>query len=528
MRRGGNGEPRRGFGRHVSAWTFRQAAVAIVLAAGLSLGGAATAYAAQYSPSPGEVIRIRPNKQLFVTLCALYAAGYPEMPSHIPPQLQQLVRQLATMSDPQVVALRQFYQQHKKATPSATLKPYISLAMVVGPPPHFHYVVPESGIPPSVNDLKGFRGLLGAFYTQDNIDRLWKQVKPFYEADAAQIRGPVSQVVTEEKAYIRRMYAFQGGRTFTVDVDPLIGSATNFRIYSERYRIAVNPAEPGTVAAIRRAFLYFLVDPIVFNAQGEVDRLHYLQYYARKAPRLPEDYKYDFASFVDECLVRAMLLRMGNFSPPQLAGTLQRDDRDGYVLVRPLYEALKGYQHSQVSFLQYFPTLMKSINVKQEGEREAQIDFAPAAGEPVTPKQARADKIFRLLNEANQDIATQQEKQAISLFQEVLQLDPKNTQAMYGLGVASALNGQGERAHELFEQVVASAQKAYVDPSTLAWSHVYLGRMNDLAGRRARAVSQYRAALAVSGLPTAARQAAESGVKRPYTPGVKTQHTTPH
>lgn len=528
MCRGGDGEPRRGSGRHVSARGLRQSGVAIALAAGLLLGGAGAAHAAQYTPSPVEVIHIQPNKQLFVTLCALYAAGYPVMPSHIPPAMERLVRHLATLHDPQVAALHQFYERHKKATPSATLKPYISLAMIVGPPPHFHYAVPESGIPPSVNDLKGFRGLLNAFYTQDHIDQLWKQVKPFYQAEAARLRGPVSQVVTEEKAYIRRMNAFQIGRMFTVDVDPLIGSTTNFRIYSETYQIAVNPAEPGTVAAIRRAFLYFLVDPIVFNAQGNVDRLRYLQYYARKAPRLPEDYKYDFVSFTDECLVRAMLLRMGNDSAAQIEGTLERDDRNGYVLVRPLYHALKGYQHSQISFFRYFPTLMKSINVKEEGEREAQINFAPAAGQTMTAKQAKAEKIYRLLDEANRDVATQQEKRAMSLFQEVLGLDPKNTQAMYGLGVASALNGQGVRAHQLFEQVVKSAKRNYVAPSTLAWSHVYLGRMNDLAGRRAQAVSQYRAALAVSGLPAAARQAAESGVKRPYTPGVNPQHTTPH
>ena len=59
------------------------------------------------------------------------------------------------------------------------------------------------------------------------------------------------------------------------------------------------------------------------------------------------------------------------------------------------------------------------------------------------------------------------------------------------------------------------------DPSILAWSHVYLGRLHDFADERDQAVSEYEAALAVDGAPEAARAAATRGVSAPYAPPSK-------
>ncbi len=527
-RRGTAGEPRHGSEGSFFASTVRRLALPVFLAAALMLGAAGRAAAAPPRPSAPGSIRVQPNEQLFATLCALYASGYPELPANISPQMRQVVTRLQSMQDPSVAALRAFYEKHKLQTPEATLSRYVSLAMVVGPPPDFHFTVPDEGVPPDVRQLQGFRPLLRVFYHREQIGKLWRTVEPYYQAQAGKLRGPVANVVTLETAYIRRMNRFEGTRTFTVNVDPLIGSITNFRIYSERYEIAVNPAVPGAMIEIRHAFLHFLLDPIVFNEEGAVDHLVYLRYYARKAPRLPDRYKYDFVSFTDECFVRAVQLRINQLSGAQLRAVLTQDDRDGYVLVRPLYNALADYEKSQEPLLRYFPKLMDSIDVQREGQREDHIAFAPAGNGPVSPKEAKADQIARMLSEGSNDIATKKEKQAIAIFENVLKIDPKNTRAMYDLGVAEALSGNGARAHQLFKQVVDSVGHGYVDPSVLAWSHVYLGRMNDLAGRRTQAVSQYQAALSVAGIPDEAREAAKAGMKRPYTPGQSHPSKTPH
>jgi hypothetical protein len=63
-----------------------------------------------------------------------------------------------------------------------------------------------------------------------------------------------------------------------------------------------------------------------------------------------------------------------------------------------------------------------------------------------------------------------------------------------------------------------SGTTAATDPLALAWSHIYLGRMNDLDGNREQAVEEYRAALAVDGAPEAARAAAQRGIAEAYQP----------
>jgi hypothetical protein len=74
----------------------------------------------------------------------------------------------------------------------------------------------------------------------------------------------------------------------------------------------------------------------------------------------------------------------------------------------------------------------------------------------------------------------------------------------------------------LFSRVIASAPtttpdaSAQLDPSNLSWSHIYLGRMYDVEGRRELAIGEYRSALAVTGAPESARAAAQRGVDTGY------------
>jgi len=116
---------------------------------------------------------------------------------------------------------------------------------------------------------------------------------------------------------------------------------------------------------------------------------------------------------------------------------------------------------------------------------------------------------------------------AASTFEKVLAKYPDQPHAFYGLAVASLLNHDAPRAQELFEKLVSpphtgatdsAGSPATSDPSILAWSHVYLGRLHDFADERDAAVSEYEAALAVDGAPEAARAAATRGVTAPYAP----------
>jgi len=507
----------------------RPGSIAILL---VMLLAAATATArAQVSASgaPGQkpLIRVTTSPQIFATLCALYAAGYSTLPADASPQLKEMALQLGTLQGPAVTALREFYRTHRLPSDSDTLARYVSFAMVVGPPPFFQYVFPTNQLPPDVHSLDGFQKLLGDFYTEDHIGRLWTEVKPYYQAQTASLRGPVSSVVSLAVGYARRMNSFTGSRRFTVYVDPLVGAETNFRIYSESYEIAVNPGSPAAIGDIRLAFLHYLLDPLAFSNPAIIESKKYLFNFAVRAPRLPGEYREDFVAFTDECLVRAVALRLASLFPAARQAALTQEDRDGFILVRPLYNGLDAYESSLGSLADYFPQWIASIDVKAEAARDQQIVFspAPAGASRPAPQESTPGRIEQWLALGNRQIAAQDGKEAVTTFEGVLQFDPGNTRAKYGLAVASAMTGQAERARQLFEQVASSPSS---DPSARSWSHVYLGRMNDLSGHRPEALVQYRAALAIAGIPPTARAAAEEGIKQAFTAEKSDSGATQH
>ena len=76
------------------------------------------------------------------------------------------------------------------------------------------------------------------------------------------------------------------------------------------------------------------------------------------------------------------------------------------------------------------------------------------------------------------------------------------------------MQGDPKDSEADFQDVLHSSK----NPRTLAWSHIYLGRLYDTKdpAERQMAVSQYKAALATPGVQPDAKAAAEKGLKTPF------------
>lgn len=493
--------------------SLRRGRAWVVLCA-LVVLGAARLHAEAEQPEPA--IRVQPSPQLFAVLCALYAAGHP-VPATLSPASAAVVERVRSLRGPTVEQLRQFYAAHRDPSAADTLNRFLSFALEIGPPPNFPFLTARNVLPPEVRALEGLQPLLAAFYREQPIGQLWRELQPRYQQQALHLQAPLAQFVRLGTGYLRQLELEENGRSFTVLVEPLLDDTTQFRIYGERYVVAVDPARPQILADLHHAFLHFLLDPLVFRHRAEVNTKRFLLNYAVRAPRLPEPYRNDFVAFADECLVRAVELRLAKRSPSEIASELDRNDRDGYTLVRPLYQALARYAESELNFEDYFPELFRSIDLSVESRREEQIAFAPG-------EQARSEAepaggtLSYWLAQGDRQIAEHDGAGAIESFEQALAKDPDNPRALYGLAVASLLTGQAQRARGLLERLAQNSVVAQQDPEVAAWAHVYLGRLDDLQGRREEALAEYRAALGLRGVPEAARRAAESGLQAPYRP----------
>jgi tetratricopeptide (TPR) repeat protein len=290
--------------------------------------------------------------------------------------------------------------------------------------------------------------------------------------------------------------------------------------------------DPGARAnAIQHAYLHFMLDRLVLRQRPLLDRKASLLSVAAGAPRLPMEYRDDFVAFTDECLIKAVELRLRHLTGAPLEAALQDADQSGYILVRPLVAGLQKFEKAEPAMSYYFPDLIAGIDFDAERTRAQGIKFAAVqpnaeADEIHGPGSGPASELERWVAEGNREIANKNASAATATFEKALAKYPNDPRVEYGLAIASVISGDGDRAEELFEKVVSppastgqgAQETASSDPSAIAWSHVYLGRIHDLSDERDMALSEYRAALAVNGAPEAARVAAQNGINAAYKP----------
>jgi len=482
-------------------------------------------------PAGATTVSVETHHQLFATLCALQAAGFEKEVSDagFHPLRRTLRNQLLRGQGPATEALTKYVAEHRLPDPAATLSRYVSLALVVGPPPKFAYTFRRDELPPDVAPIENFNELLASFYVEARIDRLWAQVQGEYEGEMDRLGPTVRQIVGTASGYLRELLTPTNPRRFIVVVEPLIGARTSFRSYGTNYFVVVSPRAAPPVDDIQHAFLHFLLDPLPGRYPNTVQAKRPLLDIAARAPRLPTTYSSSLSAWVVECLVRAIELKLRKPTAEQLSAILAEADSDGFVLVRPFYRELEAFQQAEPAMSFYFPDFLRGVRTSQELKRLEGVQFtskAPAVSDtaeaidaPVGPSANLNTELAAWLAEGDRAIASQDAAGAVVVFERVLATYPGQPRAVYGRAVAALLQNDVERARELLGKLVRSAPDAATerpDPLVLAWAHVHLGRIHDVEGDRELALSEYRAALAVEGAPEAARLAARRGLEKGF------------
>ena len=481
--------------------------------------------------APVTNVTVDGNEAMFTTMCALLAAGFESDVSaekwH--PLRARLREQMQHQEGPAVDAVREFYQQHVSLDPGATLSRYIWFGLVAGPAPKFQSTLRRDDLPPEVIVLEGFSEILSNYYQEQKIGQLWRQLQPIYNREIERLHDPISQIVFVGTGYLRQLQDMSNPRTFTIIVEPLVGRITNVRNSGDHYSIVLSGADDIPTDVVRHAFLHFLLDPLPLRYSHVVAVKKVLFEKAALAPRLAPDLKDDFASYFAECTVRAVELKLKRVSPGEREAAMDRDDEDGYVLVRPLFRVLGNYEKSEPAMALYFPEMVRAIDAVTEAKRIAAIQFAPAevaknaddpASEEVTRRRVAqpttvpndAEAILAL-TEGERRIAEKNPRAAEASFQKVLAKYPDQIRAWYGLGLVALLDRDGPRAKQLFGRLTTGEHAATQDPMVMAWSHIYLARIYDDEGQQELAKTEFHAALAVEGAPVQTKLVAQKGLE---------------
>src|SRR5580698_438207 len=330
--------------------------------------------------APVTNVTVDGNEAMFTTMCALLAAGFESNVSaaNWHPLRARLREQMQHRQGPAVDAVREFYKEHVVRDSGATLSRYIWFGLLSGPAPRFEMTLKRDDQPTEVLALEGFSEILSNYYKEQKIGQLWRGLQPIYNGEIAKVHDPVSQIVFVTTGYLRQLQENSSARTFTIILEPLVGRITNVRNSGEHYSIVLSGSDDIPTDIIRHAFLHFLLDPLPQQYPHVLAVKRQLFEKAALAPHLAPDLKDDYEAFFAECLVRAVELKLKKLSPGEREAAMDRDDEEGYVLVRPLFNALTKYEASEPSMALYFQDLVRSINVTTEAKRIDGIKFTYA------------------------------------------------------------------------------------------------------------------------------------------------------
>ena len=514
-------------------------------------GGASSSKNARaMSPeSLGSAVTLETNEQMFDMSVALNACGYDTDLADSDPVRVAVRRDLDEViaGSPAAQASRRAlcaYVDEHRLSGARDLAQYVSLALYLSPPPELETTAEQPDMPPDALQVVNMLPQLRAFAKDAGLIGLWQRHRKEYNTLSDKAHDPVTQMIAGTNIYLRLPASSYDGRRFVVVEEPMLAPDTpNARIYATDYVIEVSPSKTGDLRLddIRHTYLHYEIEPLVYAKQSSMERLMPLLKPMQKAP-VDFTYKTNLVALLTECLIKAIEARTMTLKEArpvlskefkghmdaaydQAVASYERrttalrqqqvelDMQQGWILVDYFYDKVEQMEHDQIGLKEDIGEMVYGMDVGREQHHASQIAFLPeGSGELVT----RAPRQPTGLMLAEKKMMEGDVAGAEAIATKALD-DPKqdHAEAKYVLARVQLMEGQPEDSLATFEEVLASSK----NPHTLAWAHIYIGRLYDTEPNRPKAMQEYRAALAVQEgqpIPQDAKMAAEKGLKAPF------------
>ena len=504
----------------------------------------------------GSAITLETSEPLFYLAVALNVCGYDaDLAASAPVRLkirEEINTALAGSAQARDSrdALCSYVRLHTLADSGLNLAQYISLSLYLNPPPELTPSVAETELPPDSTQIVNILPLLRTFSEDVHLHAIWVEHRPDYEDLTNRIHDPLTKMILNTNIYLRLPVSSYDGRRFLVLLEPMLApSATNARVYGTDYIVVASPSgEPlGAVHMdqIRHTYLHYLVEPFVYSRAAAMQRLQPLMKAVQDAP-LDFTYKSDIVALITESLIKAIEARtmdVGLTKPKHPDAVKQRADierynaemaeydrqseiirrkaadldvRQGWVLVNYFYDKLGQMEKESISLKDDIGEMVYGMDVDRERHTAEQVVFLPEGTHDFV---SRAPRQLSGMDLAEKKLIGGDVEGAGELAKAALASpDGDHARAYYMQARIDLMQRQPASAIDNFEQTLKTSK----DPRTLAWSHIYLGRLYDVVPDRQKAVAEYKAALTVRDGQPDTKAAAEKGLKEPFAaPGMQ-------
>jgi hypothetical protein len=300
-------------------------------------------------------IQVSPEPRLIVMMAALDAAGWDPTPEGEGPSVfREAVRKDQSALDPVLRRrMQDFYSRYAlkdvkddpatpqseavRYTPADQAARYVSLAYTLGPPPAFDAPQRSDELPAGVLDVLDFVPLLREFYKQSGMDERLSKYVQMHRAVGDRLREPSMDMARAVLSYlntrpettvVERILATdqtkkknakpvavtrERERRFRIVPDLLAApGAVNFRATGDDYYAIVPADTDPRVSEMRRAYLQFIIDPLVarFSRDVAARRVEIKQLVEAERARRGRELSPDIFLAVARSLVAAADVRM--------------------------------------------------------------------------------------------------------------------------------------------------------------------------------------------------------------------------
>ena len=514
----------------------------------------------------GAAVTLEDSEPLFDLAAALNACGYDaDLDKSAPVRAKiradmnealQASEAARTSRD----ALCGYIAKHRANDMGLDVGQYVSLALYLSPPPELSPNVSELDLPPQAAAVVNVLPLLRTFIDAINLHLIWVQHRADYEMLLRRVHDPMTQMILATNIYLHMPVSSYDGRRFLVLIEPMLSpNLTNARIYGTDYITVTSPdnridGDPVRMEEIRHIYLHYIVEPMVYSRNSAMERIQPMLRGVQDAP-LEFFYKSDVEALLTECLIKAIeaqtfviaaphpkkpnivrsradmepydtaMLAYNSETALERLRLVDSDERQGWTLTGYFYRALDLMEKTGDGLRDEIAPMIYGMDVGGEERHARQIMFVKEVpSDPLHPSPRT--HTVQGMDLAELDLMKGDDDGAAELAdKEMLAPDGDHGRAQYVLARIDLMHGDAEKAQEGFQ----STLKLSKDPRTLAWSHIYLGRLYDtmLPPDRTRAIAEYKTALQVRDSRPDTKIAAEAGVARPFTPQQRPAQAAP-
>ena len=487
----------------------------------------------------GAAITLETSESLFDVATALNACGYDAgLANSLPVRAQVRADVNAALADSSLArqsrdTLCGYVREHELSNPGRALAQYISLALYLSPPPELKPVAEQTDMPPDALGVVNILPLLRDFADKVSLHSLWLKHRPEYTEIVDRVHDPMTRMILNTNVYLKVPVSSYDGRRLLILIEPMLSPNTpNARIYASDYDIVTSPDLAGTVKLdqIRHLYLQYVLDPLVYARAQSITRLTPLLKPVQEAP-IEFLFKSDVVALVTECMIKAIEARTLDTGPAPVkpAGSRARVDlarydeemssydrqaealrrkqvdldmRQGWVLTDYFYGQFALLEHNPEGLSESMGEMVYGMDVDRVRHQAEQIQFLPQGSTDFVTRVRPAPTGLMLAEKK----LLEGDLDGAELLADRSLADPHQDHgdAMFVKARIELLQSDPKDALEQFEEVVHTAH----NPHTLAWAHVYLGRLYDTKEptERQHALTEYHAALSVPGISRRTRK----------------------